>query len=295
MKSLKIKLLILNNIKIDLSYMFYECSSLKEFSIIYPKENKQEEKLEEDKEENQTESLKSDDSNSQLNQIYNYTISNEAEKGKKPYNEYKSFNYIKQKYHNIYICKKNDISDFEKIKINRYYISSLNFLRSSFLLNSPEIQNNNMYIDNLNSQYSFESNTSEIIKKYNNTNENNNTYKYFYYHLLHNINSPKINKIIATNLKGMFYECSSLISISGLSQLKTNHLNYMSKMFTKCSSLKEINDIFQLENNNVKDINTLFTVFYQPYEFSSLSFEKKDGFHKFNDKLIIYNDNNSTI
>ena len=165
MKFLKIKLLILNNIKIDLSYMFYDCSSLKEFSIIYPKEIKIEEKLVEDKEENQTESLKSDDSNSQLNQIYNYTISNEAEKGKKQYNEYKSFNYIKQKYHNIYIGNKNDISDFEKIKINRYYISSLNFLRSSFSFNSPEIQNNNMNIDNLNSQYSFESNISEIIKK----------------------------------------------------------------------------------------------------------------------------------
>ena len=70
MKFIKIKLLILNNIKIDLRYMFYDCSSLKEFSVIYPKENKQEEKLEEDKEENQTETLKADDSNSQLNQIY---------------------------------------------------------------------------------------------------------------------------------------------------------------------------------------------------------------------------------
>jgi hypothetical protein len=196
MKSLKIKLLILNNIKIDLSCMFYECSSLKEFSIIYPKKNKQEEKLEEDKEENdQTESLKSDDSNSQLNQIYNYTISNEAEKGKKPYNEYKSFNYIKQKYHNIYISNKNDISDFEKNKINRYYISSLNFLVSSFSFNSSEIQNDNMNINNLNSQYSFESNISEIIKKNINTNENNNTYKYFNYHLSHNINSRRIIKL----------------------------------------------------------------------------------------------------
>jgi hypothetical protein len=182
MKFIKIKLLILNNIKIDLSGMFYDCSSLKGFSIIYPKKNKQEEKLEEDKEENQTESLKSDDSNSQLYQIYDYTISNEAEKGKKPYYEYKSFNYIKQKYHNIYISNKNDISDFEKNKINRYYISSLNFLVSSFSFNSPEIQNNNIDKDNLNSQYSLESNISEIIKNNINTNESNNSYKYYYFH-----------------------------------------------------------------------------------------------------------------
>jgi hypothetical protein len=53
MKFLKIKLFILNNVKIDLSYMFYDCSLLKEFSIIYPKENKTEKEKIFDKKENQ--------------------------------------------------------------------------------------------------------------------------------------------------------------------------------------------------------------------------------------------------
>ena len=34
MKQLKIKLLVVNNKKIDFSYMFYECKSLKEFNLL---------------------------------------------------------------------------------------------------------------------------------------------------------------------------------------------------------------------------------------------------------------------
>ena len=256
MKFLKIKLLILNNIKIDLSYMFYDCSSLKEFSIIYPKENKQKEKLEKEKEERQTESLISDELNNQLYQIYNYSTSNEIDIIIN--NEYKSFNYIKQIHHIIYNNNNIDISDFETNKINKYYIPSLNFLVPSSSFNLSEIRNYFIDEDNSNNQHSFTSNISGITKN-TNTNENNNTYKYFYYILLHKINSPKINKIIAINLKGMFYECSSLISISGLSQLNISNVNNMSFIFSKCSSLKQINDIFYLENKNVEDINNMFS------------------------------------
>ena len=44
MKILKIKLLILNNKKINLSYMFYKCDSLKKFNLLSKEETKSEEK-----------------------------------------------------------------------------------------------------------------------------------------------------------------------------------------------------------------------------------------------------------
>jgi len=162
-KSLKIKLLILNNIKIDLSCMFSDCSSLKEFSIIYPNENKKKEKLKEDIKENQPGSLKSNDLNSQLYQIYSHSESNEINRNSN--NEYKLFNYIKQINHLIYNSNNYNISDIELNKINKYYISSINFIEPLSLFNSSEIQNYCYNEVNSKIQYSFTPNNSKRKKK----------------------------------------------------------------------------------------------------------------------------------
>ena len=58
----------------------------------------------------------------------------------------------------------------------------------------------------------------------------------------------------------MFYGCSSLLKVSGLSKLKVNYVN-LSHMFENCFELKEIKDIFKL-NNNIND----------DYELNDISF-----------------------
>jgi hypothetical protein len=63
---LKIKLVMMNNVKIDLSFMLFDCSSLKEFSILSTKENNISKKeFKDDIRENQIESPKIYDPNNQ--------------------------------------------------------------------------------------------------------------------------------------------------------------------------------------------------------------------------------------
>ena len=58
-----------------------------------------------------------------------------------------------------------------------------------------------------------------------------------------------------TNMSGMFYSCSNLISLD-LSNFKTDKINNMSYMFCRCSNLKElnINGFKYSENIYMKDI-----------------------------------------
>ena len=63
---LKIKLVMMNNVKIDLSFMLFDCSSLKEFSMLSTKENNISKKeFKDDIRENQIESPKIYDPNNQ--------------------------------------------------------------------------------------------------------------------------------------------------------------------------------------------------------------------------------------
>jgi ABC-type uncharacterized transport system substrate-binding protein len=56
--------------------MFYDCSLLKEFSIIYPQENKAEKEKIVDEKENQIEKIKISDSNNQLSYIFFISLDN---------------------------------------------------------------------------------------------------------------------------------------------------------------------------------------------------------------------------
>ena len=61
-----------------------------------------------------------------------------------------------------------------------------------------------------------------------------------------------------TSLKNMFYNCSSLISIQGISNLNTNNVTDMSSLFYNCSSLISLPDISNWNTSNVTDMSGLF-------------------------------------
>ena len=68
-----------------------------------------------------------------------------------------------------------------------------------------------------------------------------------------------------TNMSHMFSGCSSLLSISGISNWNTSNITNMSYMFNGCSSLSYVPDISKWNTRNVIDISYMFN------ECSSLS------------------------
>ena len=65
-----------------------------------------------------------------------------------------------------------------------------------------------------------------------------------------------INNI--TNICGMFEKCSSLVSITGISKIKTSKITNMSSLFDSNKSLKLIDDISKWDTSNVTNISSLF-------------------------------------
>ena len=56
----------------------------------------------------------------------------------------------------------------------------------------------------------------------------------------------------------MFFNCSSLIYINGISDINTKRVKDMSGLFFKCYSLISLPDISKWETSNVKDISLIF-------------------------------------
>ena len=225
-KLLKIKLLILNNKKINLSYMFHECKSLKKFHMI----SEEEAPKKEDKDEN----IKNKDSfvdliyqsNNEILSSYNNNLTNIFNEAIKIYNKYNDLNYNNEKEKMNFIINLNDeflLSSNSSIKSqNNNNIEYSSFYDGSFSFKSRKIKRMNIN-ENESKKY--------IIKKYN---------------------------IIATDMRYMFYECSSPLSISGLSKINTSNVIYMNHMFKGCSLLKKINEISIWNIDKVKDINSMF-------------------------------------
>jgi surface protein len=61
-----------------------------------------------------------------------------------------------------------------------------------------------------------------------------------------------INKVI--NLSYMFFDCTSLISISDISTWDTSNVKDISVMFVGCKSLTSLPDISKWNTSNVKDM-----------------------------------------
>ena len=61
-----------------------------------------------------------------------------------------------------------------------------------------------------------------------------------------------------TDISGMFNNCSSLISLPDISNWTTNNVTNMSLIFANCSSLISLPDISKWNTNNVTDMSGLF-------------------------------------
>ena len=61
-----------------------------------------------------------------------------------------------------------------------------------------------------------------------------------------------------TDISYLFSECSSLISLSGISNIDFSKISYMQGMFNECSSLLYLPDISQWDISNITDISCLF-------------------------------------
>ena len=68
--------------------------------------------------------------------------------------------------------------------------------------------------------------------------------------------SNKLKNIV--NLNGLFYNCSSLISLPDISKWKTDEVTDMNGLFYNCSSLISIPDISNWNTNNAIDMHGLF-------------------------------------
>ena len=78
-----------------------------------------------------------------------------------------------------------------------------------------------------------------------------------------NNNNSKLKIILKgidniTNMRGIFFECSSLSSLPDISKWNINNVTDMSYMFYKCSSLSSLPDISKWNTNNVTDISDIF-------------------------------------
>ena len=62
----------------------------------------------------------------------------------------------------------------------------------------------------------------------------------------------------ATNLRNMFYECKSLISLPDISKWNTENVIDMVNMFYECNSLISLPDISKWNTDNVTDMNGMF-------------------------------------
>ena len=199
MKYLKIKLMILNNLKINLSNMFKDCKSLKEFSIKTNDEIKQEDKFKEKEEKNnQIEnsnkhcSQKSDNESNIFNNKF-IEIENNINKNKSII------------YNNFYCShSKDNITEDELGKIHEIIISSYNFTTnlSEFNYSRFLIKNNNHIFCSINESLKplileLMENDSNLDKDKINSNN--------YYQL-----ELKKNKINVVNISFMFYNCSKI-------------------------------------------------------------------------------------
>ena len=60
------------------------------------------------------------------------------------------------------------------------------------------------------------------------------------------------------NMKEMFYNCISLVSLPDMSKWNTSNVNNMSGMFSGCTSLLSLPDISEWNTSNVTDISRMF-------------------------------------
>ena len=222
---LKIKLLILNKSIKDFSFMFYECTSLKEFLLMSEEKHSIEYYFK-----NINKQIKI------INHNNSFNINNQLEQFRNTNNKSNKNKIISE------ISENNFPDDFEKI--NNSINSSSKFLFESLPFDTNKIKN-----------YNNDDNSSLIFSEIKNLDNSEN--KSFYREIFYYLKSNEA-KIVTSDLNNMFYGCSSLLSVSGLSEINISNIKNISHIFEKCSSLKNINDISHWNTNKVTDISYMF-------------------------------------
>ena len=171
---------------------------------------------------NKIEHLKSNDFTKINNNLY-YN-NKESKKSKANDKDEDKSSYHRNKLYFIYSSNNIFNPSFnDREKVNEIIIESNNYLLPSFSFDSIRFQNNNI---NENRETTECTITSTISKGSNDTDEKKTLQDYIYYLQLSLYKSYERNIIIATDLSYMFYECSSLESITGISKWNTNFFLY---------------------------------------------------------------------
>ena len=121
----------------------------------------------------------------------------------------------------------NKLDGIDKESIS---ISDESETNQSYLHNNTNLSDSNIYPDNSNENPSIleaseQKNTNLFSSKEN-----------FQFSFL-------LSFIRITNMKGMFSECNSLISLPDISKWNTSNVNNMNEMFSECNSLISLPDI----------------------------------------------------
>ena len=205
------------------------------------------------------ESIQKNDLNSSQSFFKNHQIEKQLNEAKKNYQEYlnniseeikKEINSFLIKMRNIYEEKrkkyynaKNSIVIKKEVKITLMYkINKLGFTVRLFGSKFFQKNKNNCKLiingeeSNLKEFYDIKAidNNLEILKIFIILNNN------------------------ITDLSHMFYGCSSLISLDGISELNTANINNMSHLFYNCSSIQSLPNISKWEMSNVINISYMF-------------------------------------
>ena len=154
-KNLKIKLMIMNNIRINLSFMHHDCKELKKFSLISEKGTKETDedifkKVQKNREINTINRNDSNELNNQLSHEF-YGFIKAIKTSKKIHENTKVYKSTiqRKKLNFIYILlNKNIISEEDKKKVNEIIIKSHNFLLASSSFNYS------VFEDDYNNEYS---------------------------------------------------------------------------------------------------------------------------------------------
>jgi len=226
-----------NNVT-DMSYLFYNCSSLSSLPDIS--------KWNTNNATNMSDIFSGCSSLSSLPDISNWN----------------TINVINMSYLFSECSSLISLPDISKWNTNNVKDMRYLFYNCSSLLSLPDISKwNTSNVTNMIDLFSVCSSLSSLpdISKWNMQNVTEISqffYKCSLLSCLPNISKWNTNNFI--NISGLFYNCSSLLSLPDISKWRTNNVNNMRFLFYRCSSLSYLPDISKWSTNNVTSMSFLF-------------------------------------
>ena len=228
MRNLRLKLILFTNKNLNFKFMFSNCP-IKKFSVSSsdPLENIEE---------------KSNDSKNDIYQLFSQRTNKEQ--------KLNSYKYLYKKNLCLFYISNKNKKNFDDIIINSHCFKS-NTAMYKFIYN----KNDDEFLIN---EYEDNSLTISEIRQKESISEKINLYQdYIFFSKLLNFNKKNFNTTVI-DLSYMFYGCTSLVSISGISKFDISECTNISGLFEKCTSLKLLPDISKWNTKNIEDISRIF-------------------------------------